>query len=92
MNAIILSAEQFSAIQDQLVKLEKSIHVNLNNVGKVIYENDEFIEKMKISKRTSQSWRDKGLISFTQVGSKIYFTQDDVDAFLLKYKNYSFVK
>ena len=37
---------------------------------------------MNISKRTAQTWRDEGLISYSQVGSKIYYRMSDVQKLL----------
>jgi hypothetical protein len=45
---------------------------------------------MKISKRTAQTWRDEGKISFSQVGSKIYYKLSDVEKLLQEHYNKSF--
>jgi uncharacterized membrane protein len=37
---------------------------------------------MNISKRTAQTWRDEGIISYSQVGSKIYYRMSDVQKLL----------
>jgi hypothetical protein len=39
---------------------------------------------MNISKRTAQSWRDEGKVSFSQIGSKIYYRMSDVQKLLDK--------
>ena len=46
------------------------------------YDNQEFLQLMNISKRTAQTWRDEGLISYSQVGSKIYYRMSDVQKLL----------
>ncbi|MCA6387332.1 MAG: helix-turn-helix domain-containing protein [Cytophagales bacterium] len=46
------------------------------------YDNQEFLQLMNISKRTAQTWRDEGIISFSQVGSKIYYRMSDVQKLL----------
>ena len=43
---------------------------------------DDVVRILKISRRTLQSYRDKRLIPFYQVGRKIYFKSADVDEFL----------
>lgn len=48
--------------------------------------NDQFIEIMGISKRTAQTWRDEGVIPFSQIGSKIYYSRKDIDALMEKHK------
>lgn len=45
---------------------------------------------MKISKRTAQTWRDEGKISFSQVGNKIYYKLSDVEKLLQEHYNKSF--
>lgn len=46
------------------------------------YDNQEFLQLMNISKRTAQTWRDEGIISYSQVGSKIYYRMSDVQKLL----------
>ena len=48
--------------------------------------NDQFMEIMGISKRTAQTWRDEGVIPFSQIGSKIYYSRKDIDALMEKHK------
>jgi hypothetical protein len=48
----------------------------------IIYDNQEFIKLMNISKRTAQQWRDKNIVGFFQVGNKIYYSQEDVQKLL----------
>ena len=47
---------------------------------------------MKISKRTAQTWRDEGKISFSQVGNKIYYKLNDVEELLKKHYIKAFKK
>jgi len=56
------------------------------------YDNQEFLQLMNISKRTAQTWRDEGLISFSQVGSKIYYRMSDVQKLLDSNYNQAFKK
>ena len=53
-------------------------------------DNQEFIQLMNISKRTAQTWRDEGKVSFSQIGSKIYYKMKDVDVLLDKNYNKAF--
>ena len=45
---------------------------------------------LKISKRTAQHYRDAGMISFAQVGNKIYYKVADIDELLNKHYNKAF--
>ena len=55
-------------------------------------DNEEFVVFMGISKRTAQTWRDEGKISFSQVGNKIYYKTSDIDKLLALHYNKSFRK
>lgn len=56
------------------------------------YDNQEFLQLMNISKRTAQTWRDEGIISYSQVGSKIYYRMSDVQKLLDSNYNQAFKK
>jgi predicted site-specific integrase-resolvase len=58
----------------------------------VFLDNQDFLQLMNISKRTAQSWRDEGIISFSQVGSKIYYRMSDVQKLLDSNYNQAFKK
>jgi len=45
---------------------------------------------LKISKRTAQTWRDEGKISFSQVGNKIYYKLSDVEKLMQENYNKAF--
>ena len=68
--------------------------MNLKNLPKqeVFLDNEEFIKMLKISRRTAQTWRDEGKISFSQVGNKIYYKLSDVEKFIQNYRNAAFAK
>lgn len=51
-----------------------------------IIDNETFLKLMKVSRRTGQSWRDEGIISFSQIGSKIYYQMSDVQKLLDSHK------
>jgi hypothetical protein len=64
---------------DEIIKT-----IDKNNSKKEIkfLDNQEFIQLMNISKRTAQTWRDEGIVAFSQVGGKIYYQMKDIDALL----------
>ena len=77
--AVIMSASQFDSLNERLSLLEQHLKEMSGFNFNLIIDNDEFIKQMGISKTTAQSWRDKGLISYSQIGHKIYYTLDDVE-------------
>lgn len=50
------------------------------------YDNQEFLSIMNVSKRTAAYWRTEEMISYSQVGNKIYYRLADVLDLLQKYK------
>jgi hypothetical protein len=68
--------EKLNDIEQRLKKIQ------FNN--DVFLDNQEFLEVMNISKRTAQTWRDAGIISFSQVGNKIYYRVSDINELLNK--------
>jgi hypothetical protein len=55
-------------------------------------DNLELMQLLKVSKRTAQVYRDTGVISFSQVGNKIYYKLSDVEELLKKHYNKAFKK
>ncbi|WP_212768220.1 helix-turn-helix domain-containing protein [Larkinella sp. C7] len=51
-----------------------------------VYDTDALCRKLHVSKRTLQNWRDDGLIEFSQIGHKIYYTEKAVNQMLEKSK------
>ena len=51
-----------------------------------IYDNADMMQLLKVSRRTLSTWRETGVITFSQIGSKIYYSQDDIFRFLEKHR------
>lgn len=90
MEVFILSKAQFSELTSRLDALQNQLNSQQPTSKKSFMDNEEFLELMGISKRTAQSWRDEGKISFSQVGNKIYYKMSDVDKLLAEHYNKSF--
>jgi hypothetical protein len=56
-----------------------------SNPEQVFFDNLEFLHLMNVSKRTAQSWRDSGMIAFSQIGGKIYYQLSDILVMLAKF-------
>lgn len=82
MEVFILSKAQFSELTSRLDSLQNQLNSQPNASKKTFMDNEEFMKLMGISKRTAQTWRDEGKISFSQVGNKIYYKLSDVDKLL----------
>ena len=92
MEAIILSKQQYVELLNKMDAIKSSVEENQKTPQEIFLDNQEFIQLMNISKRTAQTWRDEGVISFSQIGSKIYYQMKDVSILLDKNYNKSFKK
>jgi len=75
--------EKLECIQtklDSLTQSEKDRWLN----------NDKFCSLLNISHKTAQSYRDKGLVEFSQIGNKIHYRMSDIDSFLDNHKKGGF--
>ena len=84
MEAIILSVQQYKELVNRLDVLNKKLEEKQKSPNDTFLDNQEFLQLMNISKRTAQSWRDEGKVSFSQIGSKIYYRMSDVQNLLDK--------
>jgi len=92
MEVVILTKEQYQEILGKLDSINAKLEKASAPPAQRFVDNQEFIQLMKISKRTAQTWRDEGKISFSQVGNKIYYKLSDVEALIQQYYNKSFAK
>lgn len=90
MEAVILTTEQYNELVKSLEQLNKKLEEKQKQPQETFLDNQEFIQLMHISKRTAQTWRDDGKISFSQIGSKIYYKMKDVEVLLNKNYNKAF--
>lgn len=86
MNFVVLTEEQFHEIIEKLDRLEaKMMDTKVSIIDNQI-DNDQFCQRMKISKRTAQSWRDESRLPFTQINGKIYYDVTEVETFFNNHK------
>ena len=90
MDAIIFTKDQFTDLMSKLDAIQNQLSTKADPKKETFLDNQEFLLLMKISKRTAQTWRDEGKISFSQVGSKIYYKLSDVEKLLQEHYNKSF--
>lgn len=92
MNAIILTQEQYNEIISRMDEIKSEVKNTSKSKSDEFIDNVDFIQLMNISKRTAQSWRDEGKISFSQIGGKIYYKMSDVNELINKNYNPAFKK
>jgi len=82
MNAVIISQDQFNDLAKRMEEIHSAVTKKQATPEEAFIDNEEFLKLMKVSRRTGQSWRDEGIISFSQIGSKIYYRMSDVQKLL----------
>ena len=92
MEAIILSKDQFEELVAKMNEVLEKLNSKTAPKQEIFLDNEELIAMLKISRRTAQTWRDEGKISFSQVGSKIYYKLSDVEKTMQDHYNKSFAK
>jgi hypothetical protein len=91
MNIEVLTKEDYQDLVNSIneIKLSLSTKETVNNM---LLDNSEFIKLMSISKKTAQTWRDEGIVAFSQIKGKIYYSQNDVTKLLESHHNPCFKK
>jgi hypothetical protein len=82
MEVITMQSEAFQEIIKRMDDINTALTQKQKQPEDIFVDNQEFIQIMNISKRTAQAWRDEGIISFSQVGSKIYYRMSDIQKLL----------
>ena len=90
MDAIIFTKDQFTDLMAKLDTIQNQISSKSDAKKETFLDNQEFLLLLKISKRTAQTWRDEGKISFSQVGNKIYYKLSDVEKLMQENYNKAF--
>ena len=87
MEAISISLEKYSELLNKIENLTKQIEANLflNPLPERWLDIQEACKVLNVSKRTLQTYRDTGVLPFSQIGSKIYYKAVDIQAHLEKH-------
>lgn len=92
MEVITLQSEAYKDLVKKLDEINTRLNAKEKEPKEIWLDNQEFLQLLKISKRTAQSYRDTGLISFSQIGSKIYYKLADVEEMMKSHYNKAFKK
>ncbi len=87
MEIILLSKEQYELILSKLNSIESNfLNTNVKENKDELLDNSDLLKFLKITSRTAQNYRDKGLIPFSKIGSKIFYKKSDVIEFIDKHR------
>ena len=92
MEVVTIQSQAYQEIVGKLDEINTRLNAKEKEPKEKWLDNQELMQLLKISKRTAQHYRDSGLISFSQVGNKIYYRLSDVETLLNKHYNKAFKK
>lgn len=81
MDVKFITVEDYQHLLKKLDGIEETVEKKIKP-QKQFYTNEEICKLLSISKRTLQSWRDKSLISYHKVNGIIFYSLEDINAFL----------
>ena len=90
MEVVTVQSQAFQEIVKKVDEIHKRLDSKEKEPKEKWLDNQEFLQLLKISKRTAQHYRDSGMISFSQVGAKIYYRLADVEELLKSPYNKAF--
>jgi len=73
---------QHSMLMQKLDSLITALNHDKQQNNSLFLDNNQFSKLMNISKRTAQQWRDNSVISYSQVGNKIFYRITDIEKLL----------
>ena len=73
---------QHSMLMQKLDNLITTLNRDKQDSNSSFIDNNQFSKLMNISKRTAQQWRDNNVISYSQVGNKIFYQISDIEKLL----------
>lgn len=84
MEVITITSEAFQQLISRLENMENYFkHIARQQpLSEPILDIEEACKLLKVSKRTLQCYRDDGILTFSQVGGKIYFTASAIEEHL----------
>ncbi|PJJ54930.1 helix-turn-helix domain-containing protein [Hymenobacter chitinivorans] len=91
MEVVVLHNEAFKQLQQNtFIYMKKLMEEERKKTAIEWLDSTEAAALLKISRRTLQTWRDEGLIGFSQVVGKIYYNREEIDRLLLKHHHKPF--
>lgn len=87
MTMIMVPEEEWRNLHDTLAQIIDLItRRNADDSGSEWIESEDARKILGVSPKTWQNYRDKRIISFSQIGRKIYVNRADLDAFLRSHR------
>lgn len=85
MDIKVITEKDYQFLTKKLDLLQDTI-MNKIEPQKLIYSETEFCKLMTVSKRTAINWRNNKAIKYSKLHGKIFYTWENILAFLKKYQ------
>lgn len=84
MEVITIQSEAFRSLIQTITEIKSAVEskYRLQPLSETWLDIQEVCMLLKISKRTLQSYRDSGILPYSQIGGKIYFKAIDIEEHL----------
>lgn len=90
MEVIMIEARVFESLQERFEafvdKIDKLCDENNGKNLKRWLDNEDVCHILNVTKRTLQTYRDQGILPYTQIGHKIYYRPEDVEKIIKNLK------
>lgn len=88
MSHIIIDTETLNQILEKLDIIEEKINQGTSEPEDYYWDNEQLSKYLGISLRTLQTYRDQGVIKYSQYGAKIWYKYKDVQAFIEEHRKH----
>ena len=77
-----ITSREYQDLLTRLDDISKKLSAKEKATKEAWLDNQEFMQLLKVSRRTAQNYRDSNLIAFSIIGNKIYYKVSDVEELL----------
>lgn len=85
MQTFVFSEQEYQDLLKRLDEINQKLSANQKPTQE-LWDNADLMRYLKVSRRTLATWRAENLIEFSQIGSKLYYSKDQVAKFLESYR------
>jgi hypothetical protein len=82
----MIDTEALDLLMKKLDAIEQKITQSSQDPEELWWDNEQLCKYLNISTRTLQTYRDNGVIKYSQYGAKIWYRFQDVQSFLNKHR------
>lgn len=86
MGRIFVYPEEIQLLLSKLESIEGSLRKLHPYIEDPILDTEDLMKLLKISRRSLQTWRDTGIIEFSQVNGKIFYRASAINKLLEAHK------